>query len=352
MPRSRRTSTVIGASSMSSGSERSSRKLGAILGGLIGVALCAWLLGSYGLLRILDVVARAGWVGMTAIILFHLPQMACSALGWRAVSGPDTAGGTLPLRDYLRLRWIREAVNNLLPLAQIGGELVVVRLLQLRAVPLGVAIAGTTADLTLEIATQVLFTLLGLVLLLQLGADSAFTTVLWEGLLVAALLLGGLFTALWFGLTGVIERAVLRLGRSFGWPATAQITGLHTALMGCYRAPRVAASGFWHLLSWLLGGLEVCLILHCLDHDVGLSTGLIVESLGQAAKAMGFAVPGALGVQEGGYVVVGHVVGLSPELALALSLVKRVREVVLGLPGLALWHRAGARTVLPTASIS
>lgn len=355
MPRSRQMSIATGASSMSSGSERRRPlKLGAIVGGLIGVGLCAWLLASYGVVRILDVLAHAGWGGMAVIVSFHLPQMLCSALGWRALVEPTQYESRPRLRTYLLLRWVREAVNNLLPLAQIGGEFVVVRLLQLRRVPLAAAIAATTADLTLEVATQVLFTLLGCLLLLQLGADGALTSVVLESLGFAALLLAALFVAVWLGLAAVIERALLRLGSSFGWPATAQLSGLHDALLRCYRSPgRVLRAAFWHLASWLLGGIEVCLILHFLGQDVHLTTGMILESLGQAAKALGFAVPGAVGVQEGGYVVVGRVLGIPPELALALSLTKRLREVVLGLPGLALWHRVEVRAaVAPSASLS
>jgi hypothetical protein len=55
-------------------------------------------------------------------------------------------------------------------------------------------------------------------------------------------------------------------------------------------------------------------------------------------RAGAFAVPGALGVQEGGYVMLGRVVGIGPEIALALSLAKRVRELVLGIPGLIAWQ--------------
>ena len=97
------------------------------------------------------------------------------------------------------------------------------------------------------------------------------------------------------------------------------------------------------MVSWLLGGVEVCLALHFLGHDVGIVPGLIIESLGQALKAVGFAVPGALGVQEGGYIVICRIFGLSPEVAIALSLMKRLREVGLGVPGLLAWHRAEAR---------
>jgi len=49
-------------------------------------------------------------------------------------------------------------------------------------------------------------------------------------------------------------------------------------------------------------------------------------------------VPASLGVQEGGYVLVGALFGLSPEAALALSLLKRARDFVLGIPALMVWQ--------------
>ena len=305
----------------------------------MGLGLTGWLLASYGLVRVLEVLGRAGVFGFVAIVAFHLPQMLCSALAWEAIArpGPD-------LRTYVRLRWVREAVNNLLPLAQIGGEFVVARLLQRQGVRLAQAIGGTIADLLLEMGTQVLFTVLGVALLVHVAGRSEVSDLATRALWVAALVVAGAFTALWMGLAAVIERAALRMGRSFGWPATAEIGGLHEALVGCFRAPRRVVLGcFWHLISWLSGGLEVWLILHFFGTDVGLDTGLIIESLGQALKAVGFAVPGAIGVQEGGYVVVCRLLNIPPEMALAVSLIKRVREAVLGIPGLIFWHRAEAK---------
>ena len=296
----------------------------------------------------LEVLGRAGVFGLAAIVAFHIPQMLLSALGWQAIAGPGPG-----LRTWLRLRWIREAVNNLLPLAQIGGEFVVAHLLQRQGVRLARAIGGTIADLLLEMGTQVLFTVLGVALLVHVAGRSEVSDLATRALWVAALVVAAAFAALWMGLAAVIERAALRMGHSFGWPATAEIGGLHEALVGCFRAPgRVTAACVWHLVSWLSGGLEVCLILHFFGMDVGLDIGLIIESLGQALKAVGFAVPGALGVQEGGYVVVCRLLNIPPETALAVSLIKRVREAVLGIPGLVLWHRAGAKAaVRPAASL-
>ena len=315
---------------------------GVLVGGLVGTGLAVWLLSRYGVVQILEVLARVGWLGMLAIIVFHLPQMLFSALGWQVIAGAD--GLQSRTRTYLQLRWVREAVNNLLPLAQIGGEFVVARLLRRRGVPLATAIGSTIADLMLEMATQVLFTVVGVVLLARLVGHTGVVETLTNGLLFAALIVATVFAAMWLGLAAVLEKAVVRLGRSLGWPATGQVGGLHEALLGCYRSPgRIFAATVWHLLSWLLGGIEVCLVLHFFGHDIGIGPGLIIESLGQAAKAVGFAIPGAIGVQEGGYVVVCRLLGISPEIAIALSLVKRLREVVLGVPGLIVWHRsAGA----------
>ncbi len=317
-------------------------KLSVLIAGLAGLALAAWLLASYGLGRILDLVGQAGWVGIMAVIAFHLLQVVFSAAAWRTIAGPMPRRPTLG--GYWVLRWIREAVNNLLPVAQIGGEFVAARLLRRRAVPLAPAIAGTVADLTMEMVTQIMFTLLGLGLLLHNVGGGGLSSTVVGFVVVALMVLAGFLGAQWFGLALVLEKALMRIGRAVGWAGTAEVEGLHQALLSCYRRPgRVLLATCWHSISWLLGGVEICLALHFLGHDTSLANGTVIESLGQALKAAGFAVPGALGVQEGGYIVICQAFNLSPEIAIALSLIKRLREVVLGVPGLVTWRLLGTR---------
>jgi putative membrane protein len=313
-------------------------KVSAVVGCLIGAALSAWLLARFGVERIIDLLRHAGWFGLAVVIAFHLPQIVASALAWRSIAGP--ARGRPGFRGYLTLRWIREGVNNLLPVAQIGGEFIATRLLRRRGMPLATAIAGTVADLTMEMVTQIVFTLLGLALLLASVGDAGIATSVITGLGIAAVAASGFLAAQWLGMGWLIEHGLARLGRALGWRGTANVDGLHAALLSCYRAPRrVAGAALFHMIGWLLGGIEVCLALHFLGHDVGIVPGLVIESLGQALKSVGFAVPGALGVQEGGYILVCHAFGLAPELAIALSLMKRLREVVLGVPSLLAWQR-------------
>ncbi len=73
---------------------------------------------------------------------------------------------------------------------------------------------------------------------------------------------------------------------------------------------------------------------------------MLLESLILAVRASAFFVPGALGVQEGAFVLLGAVIGLSPEVALALSLIKRFRELVIGVPALLVWQFAEGRQML------
>jgi putative membrane protein len=308
-----------------------------IVAGGAGLGLAYWLLESYGFGRIMGLIGHAGWLGMSAVIIFHLSQVATSAAGWRAISGSAIRKPGLPA--YVAIRLVREGVNNLLPVAQIGGPVVGARLLQGRGMALPVAIAATVADLSMEMVTQILFTLMGLgVLLLTIGGSSGVTGTVIGGLLAAGGVAACFVGAQWFGLGHLLEALLLRLGSALGWKGTSSVQGLHTALRACYANPVAVLLGIaWHMMSWLLGGVEVCIALHFLGHDVGIGPGVVIESLGQALKAVGFAVPGALGVQEGGYIVVCGLFQLSPEIGIALSLVKRLREVALGLPALAAW---------------
>ena len=70
-----------------------------------------------------------------------------------------------------------------------------------------------------------------------------------------------------------------------------------------------------------------------------------IESILSALRSAAIIVPGALGVQEAGYAMLMPLFGLPAEIGLAVSLLKRAREVVLGVPVLLIWqgiegHRA------------
>jgi putative membrane protein len=154
------------------------------------------------------------------------------------------------------------------------------------------------------------------------------------------------------GFFSKLMRAASRYGGKRDWSQwMTQAEAIDLAIQSTYaRVGAVAGSFLLSLVGWLVGTGEVYLILLWLAHPVSLSHALLLESLGQAIRGAAFAVPGALGVQEGGYLLLAPLVGLTADAALALSLAKRAREILLGLPGLLYLHlceRAGAAATRP-----
>ncbi|WP_428377884.1 lysylphosphatidylglycerol synthase domain-containing protein [Lichenicoccus sp.] len=311
-------------------------KLLTLISGALGAGLTVWLLARFGLGHVLGLLHQAGW-GIVLVLAFHLVQVWFSALAWRAIAGGSP--GRPRLGDFVLLRWVREGVNSLLPVAQVGGEFVSARLLRRRGMSLASATACTVCDLTTEMVTQIAFTITGLLILLALLGRSQVTDEVVGAILLACMAALGFVAGQWLGLASLFERGLMRLAGQFGWQGMEEIAGLHRAIRTLYGAPGPLAAALLHQsISWLLGTFEVWLALHFLGHEVSVAAALVIESLCQAVKAAGFVVPGALGVSEGGYIVVGGLFGLSPQVSIALSLVKRLREIGLGLPALAAWQ--------------
>ena len=287
--------------------------------------------------------ASAG-VGLLWVTLFHLVPLAASTLGWWTVLAPFDRR---PLGTVAAARWIAESINQLLPALHLGGNIVRARLLARSGVPAALAGASVVVDITLHLFAQILFTLLGLGLLLVLARGSGLERNVIVGILLSAAAASGFYLLQRRGLFGAMTALLPRILRSADWSALSSRAGEMDAWIGrLYTHRRVlAVSEAWHVASWLLGAGEIWLALRFLGHPVDLPTAVVLESLGEAVRTLAFPVPGALGVQEGGFLLLGRLFGLTPEVSVALSLTKRVRELCLGLPGLLAWQVRTASTV-------
>jgi len=84
--------------------------------------------------------------------------------------------------------------------------------------------------------------------------------------------------------------------------------------------------------------IEIWIALRLAGTPLAFSAVIVIESLLYAIRTVAFAIPNAVGVQEGAYIVLGAAFGLTPEMALALSLLKRARDLAIGLPALGVWQ--------------
>jgi uncharacterized membrane protein YbhN (UPF0104 family) len=188
------------------------------------------------------------------------------------------------------------------------------------------------------------YLLLGLAFFLVAPHERAMAEIAERAIAVAGVIAVAVALAPRLGLFRLIERLVIRFGEERAWSGLGDLTGLHEAVLALYRQPRrLWACGAWHLAAWLLGTVETYVALAVLGLEPTWGEAFVIDSLGQGIRAAGFAVPGALGVQEGGYILVCALFGIPSEQALAFSTLRRIREAALGLPGLVAWGRTERR---------
>ncbi len=310
-------------------------KIGLWLALFAGAALFVSLIAYEGVDEVLAAFAAAGW-GLALVVAYNVVILAANAAGWASLIPRDCRPAALLI---LAMRWMGNAVNQMLPVAQVGGEILRARLLAQSGVPGAVAGAGVVADMTAGLATQGVFAVFGAFLLVLNGGGSDVLPIA-VGLCGLAGLLGVFF---WAQKSGGFMRLARFIERGASGRKLTALTGgaaaLDQAVSDIYARPApFLFCCLWRLAAWTLFAVETWLILRLLGYPITLGEAIVVESFVQVLRTIGFMVPGALGIQEGGYLALGAMAGVPPDAALALSLVKRARDLILGLPGLLAWQ--------------
>ena len=315
--------------------------LTAWLFGLAGAALFTGLLIRQDISQVWDAFATAEWV-ILGVVVFHLIPIFLDTIGW---------GVLFPRSDRPRLlelfwmRWIGESVSTLVPSAAVGGDIVRARLAAIRGAPLPLAAGTVLVDITLGIFIQAGLTLLGLFLLVERTGKTSFVGPTLIGVVVALFAFAGFYFVQRLGIFRFVARVISRLAGSSDWQSLVQGGDtLDRTVRSLYaRRSGVVGCSFWTMASLIVGSGEIWLALWALDLPASFVNALILQSTVLTIRSAAFAVPAGLGVQEGGYLVVGNLLGIPGDGAFALSLVARAREIGLGIPGLIAWQFIEAR---------
>ena len=303
-----------------------------ILMAVLGVAGMVALVGFFGFGQVLHSLGEIGAGGFTAICALHLLLTAVMGLAWHAL----LPGGKSWVAIWGRL--VRDGSAEVLPLSQVGGYVVGARAVAIVGVSGTVAAASTIVDVTLEFLAQLAYTALGLAWLIHLQPDTEAAVPLAVGLAVG-IAAGAAFVLVQRRSFFVFDLIARVLGQGWASKTAMGAAALHAALGDIYRRRgRLAVSFLLHFACWIGSAAEVWVALHLAGQPLPFVTVVAIESLIYAVRTAAFIVPNAVGVQEGAYVVLGATVGVSPDMALALSLLKRARDMALGLPTLALWQ--------------
>jgi putative membrane protein len=300
---------------------------------LVGVGVSAALIAYHSFLGVARGVRRVGW-GLGFIIALYFLGIALNSLAWRGLFQSERPG---LFKTLFPLRWIRESINYLLPSAVFGGDIVGGRLLVGRGYDMNVTTASIVVDKTLEAAGLFFFVLAGIFILLGQGGNDGIAHWAVRGLAVISALLIAFLLAQRWGFLRLVDKAEQRLAGKCG--VMPEDTDLHGMVWKMYAdGRRLTVATFFHTLAWMPGVIQVWLALRFMGHEIGWQAAFVVESIAQVICAAAFVMPASLGAQEAAYMTVGMFFGVPPTLGLALSLVQRLKDVVVGILGLLLWQ--------------
>jgi putative membrane protein len=307
------------------------------LGSLVGLSLLLALTLRTDFTALAHLWLLAGW-SLLWLVPYRSVYFLLFALGWRVLLEPYPHANQLRLAYLWWVASIREAIDRLLPVASVGGALAGVRLVSWQGLARGQVGASVIVEVVLTLMASYAFAALGVCLMLNLAtlnaeqrhALFAITLALPIPLLCFVLLrYGRWFTQLERMLSAII-----------GFSSDAERgAGLDREINSAMRrTDTLLRAGFFQLTALISASFEIWLVLRLFGHPVDASTAVALESATQAVRHLAFFIPGGIGAQEAGFVLFGRLFGIDAELALAVSLAKRLREVLCGMPALLSWQ--------------
>jgi putative membrane protein len=314
----------------------------AIAAAVIGLFIATAVIAYFNFGAVLAAIRPIGVNGFLSVIAVQIVLFVPLGLAWWLVALDRTERAPL----YMWGRLMREAASDVLPFSQLGGLVIAARAVVLGGVETPAAFGSSVVDITIEVVAQLIYTLFGVGMLARrLGFEARHDKIVISvviGLVIAAGLVAAFVATQRRGLD-VIGRMVRRIAPAAAHHATA-VTKVVEAAYG--RPVRLWSCLALHVGAWFGGAAGAWLILAFIGHPLPFLSVVAIESLLFAIRNAAFIVPSGIGVQEGAYALLGPLFGLPPEAALALSLLKRARDIAVGVPVLLSWQLVETRRPL------
>ena len=317
---------------------------------LVGLAIVIGLVIWQGVATVAAAFAAAG-IAIVLLAPVYLPHLILGTVSWRLLFAPGRAPR---FGAALFAKWIGGSINWLLPVANVGGELVRARLVSRHDVRGTDAGASVIVDKTVQALSALLWVMIGLVLLISLSADVALMAAVGVGLALFGLGIFGFLVVQRAGMFGFVAGRLARLSGSSFWERLSdQADEMDATIRATYaNTGRIALAIALRLASRLVLAGEVWLAAYLMGYPIGLVEAVMLKSLTAAARSGAFVIPGGLGAQEAAYMAFGALIGQPPELMLSVSLATRLRELLIGVPGLIAWQYAEGQSAMITNETS
>jgi len=306
------------------------------IGLVFGLLLFTLLLIWQGLLDVIHLLLASGW-SLLLLPLIWLPSMLPTTESWRLLFKPSHEP---QFAVSFAAMWMGRAVNNLLPVATIGGEVVKARLITLKGCRGTDASASVLVDKTIQVLALIVWGLTGISLLLYLSIDDDLALITLTGFMLLAAGVAGFFYVQKAGMFHLLARLGEKLVKSDAWEGiTNNAQEVDRQVISTYqRRARILYAILYKSLGLMLQTTEVWLACYLLGHPISVIEALMLKSLTSTVSDIAFIIPNAYGIQEGAYIMMGTLVGFSADFSLAVSLATRIRELLVDVPGLLMWQ--------------
>jgi len=319
-------------------------RIASYIGLVVGLAIFIGLLVWQGLADLVGLLLSTGWT-LLLVPAIWFPTVLLNARCWQILFVPPH-GPTFS--QAFQAQWMGRAVNTLLPVASIGGEIVKARALILWGVDAKHASASAVVDKTVQALTVIFWGVIGICLLasMSLNDELALSAALGLSLLGAGI--AGFLVVQRAGMFRMMVRSAHKLtGAKLVEELFGTAEQVDVFVRNLYRDwPRVLRASLWRLAALILQTGEVWLAATLLGFPIGIVEALMLKSLSSTLSDAAFVVPNSYGIQEGAFIVLGALVGLGPDAALAISLAIRLREILIDVPGLLIWQHSEGRALL------
>lgn len=307
------------------------------LGLPIGIGIFIALLIHSGVDSMIDLVGQAG-LPLLWLLPFHVLPLLLDAYAWHRLLHRRAS-----LLFLLWVAAVREGVSRVLPVPSIGGEIVGIRLAQWRVGNLSLVSASVIVETLVTVVVQYAFSAIGLFLVFATPGQGESIRYIGIGLLLslpvplvmfALMRRGNIFKAIqqWGGRLLGGNNALLRAIPAEGLDREIRVLMSRTRLLGI--------AFVWQLAGYILGAMETYWALSWLGQPISVQQAVAIEAVSQAVRHVAFMVPAGLGVQDAAIVMLSRTFGVDADVAMALALVKRMREVVFGCGALLSWQIA------------
>lgn len=313
-------------------------RVAAYIAFVLGLAGAIGLIAWHGFETVSRAMEALG-AGVLLLPLIYAPHYFGAAASW-SLNFPE--GRRPHFLKILRAIWIGISVETLMPLGGLVAEVVKARLLIRDGVRASDAASLAVVDMTVQVVVLIFWALLGFTALIASGPQETLFVPILLGtgflILASAAMLYGQYNLAQLG-----ER-MLRSERWRGFADNAQV--IDRTVRATYARPlRVAAACAIRCATRGLMAVEIWVAASLMGHPITPSDAVMFIGIISTLRAAAFVLPGGWGLQEGAYVVLGGMIGLAPEIALALSLASRARELMTGVPALLLWQVIEGRSL-------